>query len=302
MYNEELKLRYINEKNQETVVPKGYLERLFGKTSEMEHEYNKDVRDFTVYEIIEFYKMLNTSVVQSIEVINSHLSLYTQWCLSQHLVADNQNHFLEVKVDDFKGCINKVMFDTKVVTKSVILDWVSQLQNPKDKYILLGTFEGLGGQSYCELAKLKPSDVDGNILTLCTGRKIQVSDMLCKIIKDCIEEERYYGPIKSVPLIDRGYVLKHYPSVKEDVSDYQMGRNIYRCFARIIDFIGMPSYITLNCISESGMLHMIKTRAKELEMKETEYMYSPHFKEVQDQYNSEIKKSRYILKYKDYLE
>jgi hypothetical protein len=302
MYNEELKSRYIYEKNQETTLSHGYLERLFEKTSEMEYEYNKDVRDFTVYEIMEFYKMLNVAVVQSLEVINSHLSMYTQWCLSQYLVNDNQNHYLEIKIEELNSCINKVIFDAKVVTESMILDWVSQLQNPRDQYLLLATFEGLSGQNYCELAKLKPSDVNGNVLSLCTGREIEVSDKLRSIITDCILEDRYYGPLKSMPLIDRGYVLKHYPSVKEDVSDYQIGRNIYRAFARIIDFIGMPSYITINSVSDSGILHMIKKRSKELGMKETEYIYSSYFKEVEEKYNCEIKKSRYILKYKDYLD
>jgi len=246
--------------------------------------------------------MLNIPTIKSLDVINSHLSMYTQWCLSQHLVADNQNHYIEIKYEDFNGFINKGVFNQKIVTESMVLDWVMQLANPKDKYVLLGTFEGIGGKDYCELAKLKPSDVNGNTLSLCTGREIEISNILRHIIDDCIEEDRYYGPIRSIPLVDRGYVLKHHYTVKTDVSDYQMGRNIYQAFGRIINFLGLPSYITLNSISDSGMLHMIKKRAKELGMKDSEYIHSPYFKEVEEKYNCQISKTRYIIDHKDYLD
>ena len=56
MYNEEIKNRYIVEKENEVVLPNNYLVLQFNYIEEMEKELNKDVSNFTAYEIIEYYK------------------------------------------------------------------------------------------------------------------------------------------------------------------------------------------------------------------------------------------------------
>jgi len=101
-------------------------------------------------------------------------------------------------------------------------------------------------------------------------------------------------------LIERGYVIKDYPSVRAD-NEKQAGRNVYIAFKRIVTAIGSPSFISLNDIYESGKLNMIRKRAKELEMTEQEYILSPHIKEVENQFNCRIIKKRILEDYKDYL-
>ena len=265
MYHEELKMQYINKRNEEVIIADSYLNRLFEKTSKLEYEYDKDVSNFTFYEICDFYKTLNTSSVQSIAQMNFHLQMYTQWCLSQNLVADNQNHFLELKQQDFNNCINKVMLDHKIVSEDMIYDWVSQLQNPKDQFVLLGTFEGLRGQGYCELAKLRPSDIDGDIATFVSGRQLKLSTKLLSIIEDCIETTDYYSTSgkkeKVVPLVDRGYVIKDHPSAQEAKSEVRDAKNIYVAFKRIINCLELPEFITPSNIYESGKINMIKKNA-----------------------------------------
>ena len=98
MFNAEYKERFIIEKNNESIIPKGYLEHQFKRVAEMENKLNKDVSNFTYYDIIEYYKMLNTHSIEYLAVLNSQFSLYTQWCLQQNLVNDGQNHFLEMRL------------------------------------------------------------------------------------------------------------------------------------------------------------------------------------------------------------
>ena len=95
MYNDTIKTRYIQEKSSTTNMPNGYLARMFNKTDSFESKLDKDISNFTVYEIEDLYKTLNIKSVEYLTVLHSHLSLYTQWCMQQNLVLDCQNHFAE---------------------------------------------------------------------------------------------------------------------------------------------------------------------------------------------------------------
>ena len=304
-YNPELKIQYIEEKSQEVIIPNNYLECQFNKTSKMEEELDKDLSNFTVYEIVEYYKLLNISSFDTLFVMNSQFSMYTQWCLQKSLVKDNQNHFLEMTLEHLKDCLNKALVNMKIVSRETILNWVDQLPNPKDQFVLLGLFEGLKGKDFCELSKLKPEDIKGNIATLCTGREIELSDQLIKIIHDCVSEDKYYSisgnGTKVMPLVDKGYVIKDYPNARGDVSDFQLGRKVYNSITRILNYFDVLDFMTANSIAESGKLHMIKEKAKELNMSCKDYIYSNHITEVEKIYNSRIVRSIYWLKYEDYL-
>jgi len=306
MYNTEQKQRFIAEREVEVILSKGYLECQFEKTSIMESELNKDISNFTFYEIIEYYKMLNTYSIGNLTVLNSQLSSYTQWCLQQNLVGDGQNHFLEMRSEDYDACVNKTLFNSKIVNRDVVLDWLGQLQNPRDQFILLGLFEGLKGKDFCELANLKPEDVNGNTVNLCTGRTIEISNKLKYIIEECINEDMYYSvsnnDSRKFPLIDRGYVIKDYPNTRDEVSEFQRGRQIYNSIQRIIQYIGVFPSVNANQIFESGKLDMIKTCAKKNGMSCMDYIYSNNLKEIEEKYNCTIQRKSYIMKYRNYLE
>lgn len=304
-YNSELKIQYIEEKSKEVIISNNYLECQFNKTCKFEEELNKDLSNFTVYEIVEYYKMLNISSFDTLFVMNSQFSMYTQWCLQKSLVKDNQNHFLEMTLEHLKDCLNKALVNMKIVSRDTILNWVDQLPNPKDQFVLLGLFEGLKGKDFCELSKLRPEDIKGNIATLCTEREIELSDRLLKIISDCVVEDKYYSisgnGTKVMPLIDKGFIIKDYPNARGDVSDFQLGRKIYNSITRILNYFDVLNFMTANSIAESGKLQMIKEKAKELNMTCKDYIYSNYIIEVEKKFNSKIVRSIFWLKYEDYL-
>ena len=304
MYNEELKRRYIEEKTESSTLPSNYLECQFNKIGVYEKELNKDVHDFTVYEIIEYYKMLSVASLEVLAVLNSHLSLYTQWCLGQSIVKDNQNHYEEIELETMKRCLNKVLVEKKIVSREQVLAWTASLPNPKDQVVLLGLFEGMKGKDFCDFVNLKPSDINENQLVL-NNRNIDVSDELLKYIEDSIRVETYYscsgGEIKTMPLVDRGHVIKYYPNTKENTSAFQKGRVIYNGVARSLSYVGVLDYMSANSIFESGKIHMIKERSKQLGISAKEYVYSEYIKEVEYRFNCKIVRSNFWLKYEDYL-
>ena len=305
MYNAELKERYIEEKSKEVVVPEYYLNNKFKNISVAEKEYGKDASNFTKSEIIEYYKSLNVHSFESLTVINSTYSQYTQWCLQQNLVVDNQNHYLEIDTDTILSCLNKAVMKLKIVSRETILEWIKPLANPKDQFVILGLFEGIYGDNFCELVNLRPEDVDGNTLHLCTGRSIEVSDTLISIIDDCIKETNLYlgdnAAPRVVPAVYNGYVIKDHPKSSDNTSAFGKGRRIYTSISKILKSLDAYSYMNAKDIIESGKIHMILEKAKEYNMSPKDYLYSPHLKEVEERFNCFIVKSVYMKKYSDYL-
>lgn len=305
-YNQELKETYIEEKETEIIVAPKYLERLFSNVSEMENRLDKDVCNFTYYEIEEYYKLFNTSSLDTLVVVNSHFSMYTQWCLQKSLVMDSQNHFLEFELHNLKDCLNKALYNMKYVTREIVLKWVDELPNPKDQFVILGLFEGIKGKDFCELANLRRRDINGNTLKLCTDREIKVSNKLISIINDCINEDKYYSisgkGVKTMPLIDKGFIIKDYPNARDDVSDFQRGRKIYTGVMRILKYFDVDNFISANSINESGKIQMIKERSKALGMSCKDYIYSDNITEVEKKYNYRIVRSIFWLKNSEYLE
>lgn len=305
MFNQELKERYIQEKSETVTLPSNYLECQFNKVEKTEIELGKDVCEFTAYEIIEYYKTLNISSLESLAVMNSHFSMYTQWCLQSNIVRDNQNHFLEIDLEQIKKCINKIVFKKKIVSREQIVNWCDQLPNPKDQLVLLGLFEGMKGKDFSDFVNLRPQDIHGNRLKLFDGRELVVSNKLLKYIKESIKETIYYsssgGQTKVMPLVDKGYVIKSYPNTKEGTSNFAKGRIIYNGISRSLNYVGVLDYMSANSIFESGKIDMIKHRSAELGISAKDYIYSDYIREVEEKYNCKIVKSVFWIKYEDYL-
>lgn len=303
-YNEELKKRYIKEKEKLLSITSNYIDVQFRKSSELEHELDKDVSNWTVYEIIEYYKILNMTSFESLLCVNSILSQYTQFCLENNLVRDNQNHFLECTKEILAGCINKAILDKKIIDRETVLKWVDELPNPKDQFILLSLFEYGKSKDFKDIVNARPKDIEGNKLKL-SDRDATISNKLISIIDNCISEDTYYSITgkgsKVMPLVDYGYIVKSYPNQNMSLSEFQKGRNIYISCQRIFGYLGVGQWMSPNSVAESGKLYMIKERAKELNITPMQYVYSEYIKEVEMQFGCSITRSVYTKKYSEYL-
>ncbi len=305
-YNEDLKKRYLAEKETMLSIPSNYIDVQFRKASETEYELNKDVSNWTTYEIIEYYKLLNVTSFESLLCLNSIFSQYTQFCLENSLVRDNQNHYLECSKEILSSCINKAILDKKLVDRETVLRWVDELPNPKDQFILLSLFEYGKSKDFKDIVYASNKDVDTEKKTLkLSDRTVSISDNLLSIIDECQKEDVYYSisgkGVKKMPLVDYGYIVKSYPNQNMGLSEFQNGRNIYIACQRIFDYLGVVKWMSPNDLSESGKLYMLKERAKENNMTPMQYLYSDDIKDIEEQYGCKMVRSVYAKKYGEYL-
>ena len=306
MYNEELKIRFIQSRAKEVTLPLRYLEREFEKIAPFETKLEKDVCNFSFYDIIDYYKFLNLTSIEGIEILNSQFLIYTDWCFKQNLVNDGQNHFRELRRDDYYNCINKAKLNMSIFDREDILNLIDDLPNPKDQFIILALFEGIKGKDFSDLTLLKPEHISGNIITLPSGKNIQVSDELIDYANKTIEEQSYYSMSgkmeKVIPLTDLGYIIKSYPNVDSTIDDlFQIGRRLYKGLMRLFAFLGME-HIKANDIYNSGMIYSIKENAKKHNMSCKDYIYSEYFEpEIEERYKHVNDKKNLLKKYEDCL-
>lgn len=307
MYNNDIKIRYIEEKMATTSMPKGYLKRQFDKIEVFEKRLNKDVCDFTKYEIIDLYKTLNMSSIGSLVVLNSHLALYVQWCLQQNLVFDCQNHFSEINNTILASCINTIVTQNSIITREVLFEWLIKFRNPSDAFIMLALFEGISGKEYCEIAQLKMSDFDGNRVKLCTGRELDVSPELLSLAEQSNETKIYYSNSgdgkKTMPLLNEDLIVKGYPNIQTD-DVFQQSRRIYNRVKRNFDALGVSKYMKPKSIIESGKIDYINSRCKKLGITAEEFIstkeYTDEFK-YRFEFDVSRNKAMFIRKYGEYL-
>lgn len=307
MYNEELKERYINYKEAAVTIAQDYLLRLFKSSEPYEKAKGKDICNFSALEIMEFYQMLNRTSIESLSVINSTLSQYTNWCQMQNLVTDNQNHFLEITRDKFSECVNVLYVEKSMMTRSQVIDLANQFDNYCDKFILLAFFEGLSGKNYQELWKAHYSDIDEEKQTmyLHTGRTVSVSKQLISYAYEAAQATEYYALGESrreTPFLESDdTIIKSYMNCRGDVSDHQMSRRIYNKFQRLVTYAGME-YLRPQNLIDSGKIHFINEKCKERGMSGKDYVMDRECRrEVEEQYGCVIQRSNFVSRFGQFL-
>ncbi len=305
MYNQELKERYRKEKESYTTVSTYYFSSLFKRTEPFEESLNKDISNFTTYEIINMYKTLAIMSLDTIATMNSNLSMYTQWCIQENLVNDYQNHFLEIDRDMMVSFVNKLAMDKKIVSRKQIIEWCQQLPNPSDSFCLLGLFEGIRGGGYLELAFAKIEDFHDNTFIAYNGREIKVSLTLIEYAEQSNETLDYQSisktMVKEVTLSENGRIIKDYPNVRRSESLPVLRRRTQSRLARIFNYIGILEYMNGNDIRMSGIVEMSNNRSKELGISGKEYIYGIGIEEIKKQYDFKVVPSMFMDKFGEYL-
>lgn len=243
MFNPKRKTRYINWKLNNTIVPNGSLERLFKKTSLYEKKSNKDICNFVESEIVSFYKILNTRSIGTITNLNSQLAQYTDWCLSQGLVADGQNHFRVVKRKDFEKCLNVAAIKKLIITREDLLASIRPLVNPRDKFLILYFFEVGTRNAKEELPVLTINKIEGNVLHL-LDRDVIISDELANFAYEAADETRIYpygdkGKIESYIVSDSDVIIKVRESTKSRIPSVH---RYYTIFTKAMNYIDLGMY------------------------------------------------------------
>lgn len=304
LYNPERKKRFL--KIQRELMSESSIKTIEANlrtVSKEEKRLEKDICDFSFKEIIDIYKRSNAKSINGLLTKHSIFASYCNWALAQDLVKDGQNHFNEIDKKMIQAlCVNKNAFNMGIVTRDQVSSWANKLTTARDKYVLLALFEIGKGKRFSTITEPKPSDLKDDGLMV-NGKVLKISDQLRNAILEAIKEKSFLPKNSSrtnpIPLMDVGTIFKYYPNTSNFAPE-RKARAVYSRVTRIFAELDVKG-LSADSIVSSGMVHMINTRVKELDVSLDEY-FSNFFYEVTYQYGYKDKR-KYSFKdtYKDFL-
>jgi len=302
-YNKELKNRYIEYKEETTILANGFAQRIFDSVKKFEEDLGKDVSCFTYYEISDMYKAWNEVSLSVLSTKNSFLSGYTQWCLLQNLVPDSQNHFTEFNSNVLRGCLNEILKNKQIMDREQVVGLARKLINPCDGFLILGLFEGIYGKEFSEFYELRITDFSetdkGIFVKLNSGRIIQASNELYHLAHAANEEEEYYGVNgdRAYKFIPSDTIMKDFPNI---ITNPKTNFN-QRMAAKIRRNRAEFEYISSHTLKESGKIDFINRKAAEKQMTAKQYLFE-YYGEVENQFDCNIQsRTAFYNKYEAYL-
>lgn len=261
IYNQERKLQFIQERKEKATISNN-ISNIFELSGDIEMSYGRDLCEWTSSEIISFYKYYSTASVQSLVQVHNALTMYTNWCIQNGMVKDNQNHYTEIDSAMLCGCVNLEALRKMVVSRDELIALLKELPNYSDMFILLGIFEGIPAKK--NMFNIKVSDINGNKLTLPNGTVLQISDELKHIMMVAAEEStRVSIPNKKKDFeyeyTDGDHVLRHIKRSSARLNEILViGSRMRKC----AEYLDKPG-LTIKALSESGRMWKISKIIKE---------------------------------------
>lgn len=305
MYNEQFKETYISNKEYINMNLRNYLTCQFNKSAETEERLGKDLYDFTVNEIIDYYKSLFSGALETLLVLNSQFAQYTRYALARNLVKDSQNHYEELDNEILYTCVNIDLMKEKIMTRKEILNKASLMPNAFEKFLLLAPFEGISGNNFIEISNLSMENFNGNEVHLCTGRVLTVSNELVRFAEEAAAEYQYMAYGKDGSTIERKFRQSDFRIIKDMfnvyVSDEERDRiKVYHRYVKIREMHGICG-ASIKALNESGRLAMIKRFMKE-DHTDAKTTILNHREIIEYTFGTIASMTRYLVKYSSYLD
>ena len=263
-YNEEFKIQYLNDSKFRNNNIEKTVGLLFRRIAPKEEMLGKDLYDFTVTEILGFYKYLFTPSLESLMIMNNQYKLYAAYALKRGMIKDNQNHYAEIDNKTLQTCVHTTLLTSKVISRADLLDILtsSDVQNVSDKVIALAIFEGISGKNMTELTHLEPTDINPQtkIVTLVSGRKLVLSD---KLIDWCLESANEYCFYNDAAEKQNKKYIETDTRVLKRLSNSTVDTNLsrHKTINRRLDYLISATncnVFTIGALKESGRLEMIR--------------------------------------------
>lgn len=268
MYNENVKRLYIKQNSERNRNLEAQAAILFNRCEPYEVKLEKDICCFSTNEIIECLKSFNSVSLESLLVACSQYKLYVDWCIANHVMTkDYQNHFREIGSEVLRQCLNPYLKEYRTFTREWIMGNMDNLINPRERFILLGTFEGIGAgtklayEEFIDL-KLNMFDTETHTLNLSPTRSIGYSDELYKLACEAADTYEYitygrHGCVRHYKLEQNDNIIKF--CVQARTYDY---KNFMSKELRIIKQAFNNPAITFQSLKESGRIEMINKLIK----------------------------------------
>ena len=313
MYNKILKSNFIDDREQNTNIPKTAFLNMFAKSEPMEKELHKDVSLFSINEILELYKTVNTRSVDVLINLNSQFAMYATWCMSRNLIPTGINNFREITIEMLATCVNVLAMESGILSEEEIYSIIRRMQNDREKFFLLMLYETGKTKNFEHIFKAKISDFDFDNLKLHTsdGRVVDVSSYLCEIAASTDKELDYNSYLESADervvtrkrkLIDRGYIYKETDTAKSDNIQLKISRTRLG-IKKGLAIIGVPAWVNLKDFQNSGIINHVKRLATENEISTQDVVWDVNLRsQIENQHAVKILSPKaFIRKYGDFL-
>lgn len=195
MYNEEFKMQYLKDDSSNKNL-NNFMPTIFEKIGKFEEEYNKDLCNFNIEEIENFFTSLSTSSINRCLNIRSQFIKYCIYCEERNMIDDHQIHWEEADRQFIINCINYGKRIEELVTRDDLLKTLNHLENGRDKFIPLAIFEGICGNRYRDFVSLTLDNFtvkkDKYIINV-NGHKKEVSKQLYYYAEEAAESYVLYS-------------------------------------------------------------------------------------------------------------
>lgn len=260
--NEDRKAKYIE------LTMNKIIGQYFEKVRPYEEKLGKDLAEFSTKEIMDFYKLIQSSSAAFLNNINCQFRLYTSWCQEQNLLFDNQNHYNELDYKLLMSCINLGLLKDKIITREKLLSLLPTFEeNPVDQFIPLAIFEGICGDRCINLLSLREVDIQKGKYNLGNGFEIIMSPELITYGKRAAEEYVYYSSAsagrRKAFVLDKNddHIIKKVITHggQDDEVHYH---TIQKKLRKMQDVLGISGF-TVKALKESGRFHLVTKTMEE---------------------------------------
>lgn len=305
MYNENMKEGFIKDYLKSRVIQQTTLRALFKKTALFEEEYAKDCSEFIKEEAIQMFYGFKSKSIYVLLNNNTVLKAYGAYMKYYHglqteVIYDN------ITINDLKPCVAESK--NKLITREDLTDIKNELYNAVDKCILELLWEGVSGNSMCDITGLCEEQLDHQKkqLRFSDGRILNLTDVLYEDIVAAFNQTEYvcYGETLRVkPMVGRGRLYKQRDNANGELdSEDRRFRWIYRKMIIFREHVGM-SWLTMKIISNSGFAYYLQKGMEETGLGIKEFLKTDDGRELAYRYgySSQHAIDNLTHKYKDYI-
>jgi hypothetical protein len=163
-------------------------------------KFSTDLFNFNDDQLFEaIYSMFKGKSPKSVDTIMSSIKQYIEWALKNDLRKDRSDSYKDIiekvterlSIENYKNKVKNMLSYEQIVAIA------GEYSLKQSSAALLLMFEGVEGKEDCELFKLEKDNIKGNVLSLCTGRKITVTNSTIKILNDVINQKQYTRRVKT---------------------------------------------------------------------------------------------------------
>lgn len=302
---------------------KPLISRYFKNSEKIEVQFEKDICDFTMDEVIKLLKSFDSRSRNTIILIMSYFNDYFKWCLKEGFVQNNNIiNFYEKKIMEpfLKEIVPLEFLENKYITKDELLSYLNETDDYSLKFMIYAIFNSILGDEYEELINLKESDLEeeSKTINLITGRKVRIDELFIELMKKA-SLETYYHPDGIIESNSREkkyykesfYILKGYGNrgrLENEPIPVQVIQRRMRDYQKIVS----NRWLNATNLYRSGLIYYIKNIFEErnisfkdaiyTKINRQEYRYEEEIQKNINEFGSNMTTRMFRLHIKDIIE